>query len=68
MSLIKKAAEEEDRELFFRLYLVDRPNMSKKDFLTFTEYYEKYHQPKVKTDYRTEDEIMAELLAIEIKE
>ena len=67
-SLIELAQEEETKEAMFRLYLVDRPNMDKKTFMTFAEYYDKYHKPKAKLDNRTDEEIMAEILAIEIKE
>lgn len=67
-SLIELAQEEETKEAMFRLYLVDRPNMDKKTFMTFNEYYNTYHTPKVKLDTRSDDEIMAELLAIQIQE
>lgn len=60
--LIELAQEEETKEAMFRMYLVDRHNMKK--FMTFQEYYDTYHTPKVKLDQRSEEELMAELLAI----
>ena len=63
-SLIELAQEEETKEAMFRLYLSDRPNMDKKTFMTFDEYYKKYKPKRIVSDNRSKDEIMAELLPI----
>ena len=63
-SLIELAQEEETKEVMFRLYLSDRPNMDKKTFMTFDEYYKKYRPKRIITDNRSKDDIMAELLPI----
>ena len=63
-SLIELAQEEETKEAMFRLYLSDRPNMDKKTFMTFDEYYTKYKPKRIVSDNRSKDEIMAELLPI----
>ena len=61
-SLIEMAQEEETREVMFRLYLSDRPNMDKKTFMTFKEYYEKYKPKNIVVDKRSKEQILEELL------
>jgi hypothetical protein len=60
--LIELAIEEEQKESMFRLYLSDRPNMDKKSFLTFNQYYEKYKPKKIINDNRPKEQIIDELL------
>ena len=64
LNLIAVAQEEETKEAIFRLYLVDRPYMDKKNFETFEKYYEKRVVKPFKIDNRSEEEIMAEILSI----
>ena len=61
-SLIELAQEEETKEVMFRLYLSDRPNMDKKTFMTFKEYYEKYKPKNIVVDKRSKEQILEELL------
>ena len=64
VTLINKAQEEETREALFRLYLADRPNMTEKTAMTFNQYYDKHKPKNIILDNRSDEEIMAEILAI----
>ena len=63
-SLIELAQEEETKEVMFRLYLSDRPNMDKKTFMTFKEYDEKYKPKNIVVDKRSKEQILEELLKV----
>ena len=69
MKLIDKAQEEENREYAFRfLFRQKYPQMDKKNFKSFKEFWEEI-QPKTTTyDLRNKDEIMQEILDIENKQ
>lgn len=63
--LIKKAQEEETREYAFRIYLAAYPNMDKKNFKSFDNFWEEIKPKRIKLDNRSEEEIMNEILDIE---
>ena len=67
IKLIEKATEEETREQLFRLYLVDRPNMTRETAKSFNQYYDEHIIQNVKLDTRSQEEIMEDLLSIERK-
>ena len=58
--LIRKAQEEQKRELLFKLYLTDRPYF--KDPMSFDDYYDKACPAPVVYDMRDKDDIMNEIL------
>lgn len=65
VELIQVAEEEHEREIIYRLYLVDRPYL--KEQKAFNQYYDdivssQSERNKVKMDNRDKDEIMRELL------
>lgn len=63
---IEFAKEEETREYAFRIYLASYPNMDKKNFITFNEFYENLRPRKVVMDTRSQEEIMEEIIEIEM--
>jgi wyosine [tRNA(Phe)-imidazoG37] synthetase (radical SAM superfamily) len=65
LKLLKKAMEEDTKEYAFRIYLAVYPNMDKKNFKSFNEYWEEIKPKKVELDLRTEEDIMQEILEIE---
>lgn len=67
IKLIKKAMEEDTRDYAFHIYLAAYPNMDKKNFKSFNEFWEEAKPQKIVIDARSEDEIMKEIFAIEEK-
>lgn len=63
--LILKAQEEETKEYAFKIYLASYPNMDKKNFKSFNDFWEEIKPKKIEIDKRSEDEIMKEILEIE---
>lgn len=62
IKLLERATEESEREKIFELYLVDRPNMTKQNFMSFKQYYEEMSVKRVdKIDTRSKEEIMRDL-------
>ena len=68
ISLLNHAIEEEQKEKFYRLWLVRYPNYDKNSFETFGDFYDKHKPQKVQYDMRSKDTLMAEILKIERKE
>ena len=62
--LVKKAKEEENREKFYRWWLVRYPLYSKENYETFEEFYDNYGPKKIILDNRPKDELMKEILSI----
>ena len=60
--LIKKAKKEENREFYYRLWLVRVPLYTSETVESFEEFYEKMNPPAVVYDYRSKEAIMADLL------
>jgi hypothetical protein len=67
INLLKKAMDEDTRDYAFKIYLAAYPNMDKKNFKTFNEFWEEAKPQNIVIDTRNEDEIMKEILAIENK-
>jgi wyosine [tRNA(Phe)-imidazoG37] synthetase (radical SAM superfamily) len=67
IKLLKKAMEEDTKEYAYRIYLAAYPNMDKKNFKTFNEFWEETKPQNVIIDTRSEDEIMEEILEIDKK-
>lgn len=62
IKLLERATEESEREKIFELYLVDRPSMTKQNFMSFKQYYEEMSVKRVdKIDTRSKEEIMRDL-------
>ena len=64
LKLLNKAAEEEEREYFYRIWLVRYPGYNKETYENFEEFYDKYKPVEIIQDNKTKDEIMEELLEI----
>lgn len=64
VKLINKAVEEEQREYFYKIWLVRYPEYNEDNYESFEEFYEKYKPGQIIEDNRTKDEIMEELLEI----
>lgn len=65
--LLDVAMEAEEKELIFRYYLAIFPQMDKKTYTPFNEYYEKNRsKASIKADTRSQEEIMQEILSIKI--
>ncbi|HEY5555862.1 hypothetical protein [Acetobacterium sp.] len=63
--LIIKAAEQNTKDLLFKLYNSIYPNMGKKTFVSFDEFYKKAVPKKIELDTRSKDEIMQEIKIIQ---
>lgn len=57
--------DKETKECAFRMYLAVLPNMDKKTFKTFNEFWDDSQPKQVTLDTRSEEEIMEEILEIE---
>ena len=55
-----KAQEHENKEYYYRQWLVHLPKMTKETFVTFEDYYLERQRPKF--DLRSKDELMADIL------
>lgn len=64
MNIIRKAMEEDTKEYAFRIYVAVLPNMDKKNFKTFNEYWESIRPKQDVMDTRSTDEIMDEIKEI----
>lgn len=60
--LIKKAKKEENREFYYRWWLVRVPLYTSETVESFEEFYEKMNPPAVVYDHRSKEAIMADLL------
>jgi len=65
INLIETAQRELTKEYIFRMYLVDRPNMSKEKFLNFNEYYEKYKPIELPKEKISKKEIIEDVIRIQ---
>lgn len=64
VKLINKAVEEEQREYFYKIWLVRYPEYNEDNYESFEEFYDKYKPKKIVQDNETKDEIMEEILSI----
>ena len=62
LRLIKRAQEEETKEYFFRIYLVQLPNMDEKTYKSFNQFYDDIKPKNIEIDTRSKDDIMNEIL------
>lgn len=60
------AKKQEDKEYLFRHYLMIYPNMDKKTYKSFEQYYQEIIPNKVILDERPMDEIMNEILKVSV--
>lgn len=65
IELINFAAEEEQKEKFFRIWLERYSSYTKKDYESFEEFYEKCFPPVAPLDTRSMDELMQEIMEAE---
>lgn len=67
IKLISHAKKKEDKEYLFRHYLMIYPNMDKKTYKSFEDYYEENTRiQNVKYDNRNIDELMEDILNIQV--
>jgi wyosine [tRNA(Phe)-imidazoG37] synthetase (radical SAM superfamily) len=67
MRLIEKANEEENKEYFYRWWLVRYPLYDQKTYESFNEFYDKVAPKKIEMDTRSTEDIMGDVLEIEHK-
>ena len=65
IELINLAAEEEQKEKYFRIWLERYSDYTEKNYETFEEFYEKCFPVLATLDTRSKDEIMNEILETE---
>ena len=58
------AQEEEQKEYYYRLWLMRYPLYDKNNYESFDDFYDKYKPKKIIKDNRSKDEIMEEILDI----
>ena len=68
VEIINYAMEQEQKEYYYRFWLVRYPNYTKETFETFEEFYDKYRPQNIKIDNRSKDEIMKDIMKIDRKE
>lgn len=68
VKIINHAMEQEQKEYFYRFWLVRYPGYTKETFETFDEFYDKYKPQSVKYDTRSKEQIMQDIMKIERKE
>lgn len=68
IEIINHAMEQEQKEYYYRFWLVRYPGYTEKNFETFEDFYDKYRPKKVQYDTRSKDEIMQDIMKIDRKE
>lgn len=65
LDLIEKAEEEKFRDHTLKIYLAAYPNFTKKNFITFDEFWEQVKPRKVTYDMRSKEDLIKEAKEIE---
>jgi len=61
LKLIRKALEKREEERLWDMWVSVYPNMDKKNFITFSEFYEKQRTQKIVNTQKTKEELLSEV-------